>query len=288
MRKKVSSGLRLGGRPISGSENIPLSPTPESLALLAAFRAIAANDVYAMAPKESVVRGYEYYRQQRLHHYVWNQSRTALTAQVQGTRLYSVVFALSDEFLEASCDCPAWDPVWLCKHVMCACFTTKHLLSPETFTVPAWQETKLPTLRAELLGHSPKAAWKLEVASTGCLTRDLPARGRPMKSLSMFGTHTLGSSSTGTACRFQGDGSLASARTGTSPQWILVFRVWGRSVASLSQVSGEPLSDRADVWQGIYSAPMGPIGQVPEQDGDRPRWKRDQGPRGFSRQRSTP
>ena len=177
MRKKASSGLGLGGRPISGSENIPLSPTPESLALLAAFRAIATNDVYAMAPKESVVRGYEYYRQQRLHHYVWNQSRTAFTAQVQGTRLYSVVFALSDEFLEASCDCPAWDPVWLCKHVMCACFTTKHLLAPETFTVPAWQETKLLTLRAELLGHSPEAAWKVEAASSGTTRKGSSRKG---------------------------------------------------------------------------------------------------------------
>ena len=189
MRKKASSGLGLGGRPISGSENIPLSPTPESLALLAAFRAIAANDIYAMAPKESVVRGYEYYRQQRLHHYVWNQSRTALTAQVQGTRLYSVVFALSDEFLEASCDCPAWEPVWLCKHVMCACFTTKHLLSPETFTVPAWQETKLPTLRAELLGHSPEAAWKVEAASSGT-TRKGSARKGPTYEIVIDVRHT--------------------------------------------------------------------------------------------------
>ncbi len=189
MRKKTSSGLGLEGRPISGSEDIPLSPTPESLALLAAFRAIAANDVYAMAPKESVVRGYEYYRQQRLHHYVWNQSHTALTAQVQGTRLYSVVFALIDEFLEASCDCPAWDPVWLCKHVMCACFTTKHLLSPEMFTVPAWQETKLPTLRAELLGHSPEAAWKVEAASSGT-TRKGSARKGPTYEIVIDVRHT--------------------------------------------------------------------------------------------------
>ena len=177
MRKKASFGLGPGGRPISGSGNIPLIPTPESIALLAAFGAIAANDVYAMAPKESVVRGYEYYRQQRLLHYVWNHNHTALTAQVQGTRLYSVVFALSDEFLEASCDCPAWDPVWLCKHVMCACFATKHLLSPETFTVPAWQETKLPALRAELLGHSPEAVLKLDVASSGTTRKGSTRKG---------------------------------------------------------------------------------------------------------------
>ena len=152
------------------------NPAPESFALLNAFRAISANAVYTMAPKESVVRGYEYYRQQRLHHYVWNQSRTTLTARVEGTKLYSVVFSLADEFLEASCDCPAWDPVWLCKHVLCACFMTKHLLSPETFSMPAWQQTRVPVLRAELLGGIPEPVVKPATSFIGA-----PSKGYPRK-----------------------------------------------------------------------------------------------------------
>jgi hypothetical protein len=43
------------------------SPAPGFSALLNAFRSISANAVYTMAPKESVVRGYEYYRQQRTY-----------------------------------------------------------------------------------------------------------------------------------------------------------------------------------------------------------------------------
>ena len=152
------------------------NPTPESFALLNAFRAISANAVYTMAPKESVVRGYEYYRQQRLYHYVWNQSRTTLTARVEGTKLYSVVFSLADEFLEASCDCPAWDPGWLCKHVLCACFMTKHLLSPETFSMPAWQQTRVPVLRAELLGGIPEPVVKPATSFIGA-----PSKGYPRK-----------------------------------------------------------------------------------------------------------
>ena len=125
MRKKTSSSFGREDSSLSESGVVVPSPAPESIALLNAFHAISANAVYTMAPKESVVRGYEYYRQQRLHHYVWSQGRTTLTARVEGTKLYSVVFSLADEFLDASCDCPAWDPVWLCKHVLCACFMTK-------------------------------------------------------------------------------------------------------------------------------------------------------------------
>ncbi|MDF0650067.1 MAG: DEAD/DEAH box helicase [Nitrospira sp.] len=106
-----------------------------------------------MAPKESVIRGYNYYQQLRLQHYAWSQDRDRLTAQVQGTRLYEVVFSLDEGFLSASCDCPAWDPDWLCKHVLCAGFATKHLLSPETFQLSDRQEAHLATLRTELLGE---------------------------------------------------------------------------------------------------------------------------------------
>ncbi len=131
------------------------SPAPESFALLAAFRALSANAVYTLAPKASVVRGYDYYQQQRLQHYVWSQDRTTLTAEVEGARLYEVVFSIEEGFLVASCDCPAWDPSWLCKHVLCAYFTTKHLLSPELFRLSGGQQGDLPWLRAELLGSSP-------------------------------------------------------------------------------------------------------------------------------------
>ncbi len=130
----------------------PLTPGHDSAALLAAFRALSVNDLYTMAPKESVVRGYDYYRQQRLQHYVWSQAGDTLTAEVQGTRLYEVIFSLDDGFLSAFCDCPAWDPDGLCKHVLCAGFATKHLLSPETFQLPDRQQVRLAALRTELLG----------------------------------------------------------------------------------------------------------------------------------------
>ena len=142
-------------------------PTPESFALLAAFRAISANAVYTMAPKASVLKGYDYYQEQRLQHYVWSQDRTTLTAQVEGTRLYEVVFSIVDGFLSASCDCPAWDPSWLCKHVLCAYFTTKHVLSPQLFRLPGGHHSELLGLQAELLGNIPEPVRTVKPASTG-------------------------------------------------------------------------------------------------------------------------
>ncbi len=174
MRKKTSSRRGQGERPVSGNGMAPPSPAPESSALLAAFRAISANAVYTMAPKAAVLKGFAYYQEQRLQHYVWSLDRATLTAEVEGTRIYEVVFSLDGGFLTASCDCPAWEPGGLCKHVLCACFTTKHLLSPELFRLPALQHRELPWLRAELLGRIPEPAEKIPQPLPGA------ARKRPV------------------------------------------------------------------------------------------------------------
>jgi len=163
---------------MSGKGIVAPRPAPESFALLAAFRAISANAVYTMAPKASVVRGYDYYQEQRLQHYAWSHDRATLTAEVQGARLYEVVFSIGDGFLAASCDCPAWDPGGLCKHVLCAYFTTKHLLSPEMFRLPGGQHSELPGLRAELLGSIQDLARASRSFPAG-VARKGPARKGP-------------------------------------------------------------------------------------------------------------
>lgn len=155
MPKKISSRRMTAIAPGS-----PTGVGPESSALLAAFRAFAPNDFYTMAPKESVIRGYDYYRQQRLQHYVWSPDGATLTASVQGQRPrpYAVSFSMDNGFLAATCDCPAWDPDGLCKHVLCACFTTKNLLSPDAFGVPWTKEPLRDALKAELFGNTGSQA----------------------------------------------------------------------------------------------------------------------------------
>jgi hypothetical protein len=153
MRKKPASRSRNTNSPPSEATVRSIAQAPAATALLAAFRALAVNDVYTMAPKASVVRGYDYYRQQRLQHYVWSKNGETLTAQVQGTILYEVVFSLDDGFLSAFCDCPAWEFDCPCKHVLCVCFTTKQLLAPDTFKLSHREQAHLTALRIDLLGE---------------------------------------------------------------------------------------------------------------------------------------
>ena len=185
MRKKRSSRRGRGDRPRSGRGTVPLSPppaAPEVPRLLAAFQALSPAGLYTMAPKESVVRGYHDYEQQRLQSYAWSSDRSILTAWVQESRLYAVTFSLLDGMLDAQCDCPAWNPDWSCKHVLCGYFTTVNLLSPETFRLPAWQQARLPGLRAELLGDIPEPSRKPGTARTGgqspCRKGDSPPEPR--------------------------------------------------------------------------------------------------------------
>lgn len=146
MRKKRSS------RSGTSAEQKPTTTIAhEPSALLTAFQALSPSDVYAMAPKESVVRGFDYYQRHRLQGYLWSQNRSTLTASVQGSRPYSVIFSLDDGALIAHCDCPAWMPDRPCKHVLCACFTTKNLLSPDLFRLTGFQDGRRESLRAELL-----------------------------------------------------------------------------------------------------------------------------------------
>lgn len=176
MRRRKSSDLAQENPPPRKVCSPSSNHSSQLPAILAAFRTISATDVYTMAPKESVVRGYEYYRQQRLQHYFWSQDFSALTAQVQGTRLYSVVFSLHDKLLDASCDCPAWNPDRLCKHVLCACFTTKHILSPETFTLPARQDTRLSLLKTELFDDIAAPVGKPDISFSASVCDESPRK----------------------------------------------------------------------------------------------------------------
>ena len=165
MPKKISSHRMMPGAP-----ETPSGVRPEPSALLAAFRAFSPNNFYTMAPKESVIRGYDYYRQQRLQHYVWSANGATLTASVQGqrSRPYAVNFSIDSGFLTATCDCPVWDPDSLCKHVLCACFTTKNLLSPDAFALPWTKEPSRESLKIELLGNlRPQAQPREASVKTG-------------------------------------------------------------------------------------------------------------------------
>lgn len=111
-----------------------------------------ANGVYWLAPKDFVLRGFEYYRDERLESWRWDEEQAGLVAVVRGSRRYRVDIAAEHGDLAFSCDCPAWTPETHCKHVICAFLTAKHALDPRAFAVPTHSPARMEALRRALLG----------------------------------------------------------------------------------------------------------------------------------------
>ncbi|MDE3119122.1 MAG: DEAD/DEAH box helicase [Nitrospirota bacterium] len=130
---------------------------PADSDLLRLLATLPANAVYTLAPKASVIRGFDYYRRGRLEGYEWSPDRSTLTAYVRGVRLYAVACAADADGLTFSCDCPAWMPEWQCKHVVCAFLTTANLLSPAAFAFPGSARFLRDKLRESLLADRPRA-----------------------------------------------------------------------------------------------------------------------------------
>jgi non-specific serine/threonine protein kinase len=110
------------------------------------------GQIYTIAPKDYVVRGFDYYRQGKLLQFAWTDDFAFLTARVGGTKLYSVVLSVSGRGLTYTCDCPAWTPYSNCKHVICSLFTIKNLLHPNTFRINNDNEERREILLKELYG----------------------------------------------------------------------------------------------------------------------------------------
>ncbi len=126
----------------------------EPFAVLDQLKTLSPNQVYFLAPKGSVLRGYEYYAQARVESYHWNRTQTILSASVRGSKYYVVTFSMHEGTLVYSCRCPAWTPGSQCKHVICALLTTVNLLSPDSFRIPSVNARRQTTLSHQLLGDS--------------------------------------------------------------------------------------------------------------------------------------
>lgn len=94
-----------------------------------------AGQIYILAPKEYVIRGFDYYKRGNLQKFEWNEDFSVLSTKVRGTRLYSVDFSLTSSGLRHSCSCPTWSLYSNCKHVICSLITIKNLLQPTTFRI---------------------------------------------------------------------------------------------------------------------------------------------------------
>ncbi len=103
--------------------------------LLGLLQAFSPGDIYTLAPKQYVVRGFDYYRQGRLLDVEWPPDQSGLIAFVKGTKTYQVALKASGSHLSFSCGCPAWSFYSNCKHVICSLLTIKNLLDPAAFKI---------------------------------------------------------------------------------------------------------------------------------------------------------
>ena len=119
------------------------------------LKALPPNIVYTIASKDYVMRGYDYFHEERLESFRWEHDRSRLTAVVRGSKRsalsYFVDFFIVDNQLEYACNCPIWHHETQCKHVVCALLTVINLLSPLHFRVTKHQPRRLEKLRAALL-----------------------------------------------------------------------------------------------------------------------------------------
>ena len=125
--------------------------------LLERLKTLSPNHVYFLAPKSSVLRGYEYYVQNRLESYSWDRTHSVLAAEVRGSRHYLVRFGADKGHLVYSCTCPSWTPESHCKHVICALLTTVNLMAPDTFRMPSSNLTRLALLTRQLFANAPSS-----------------------------------------------------------------------------------------------------------------------------------
>ncbi len=122
--------------------------------LLARLKILSPNHVYFLAPKATVLRGYEYYSQGRLEAYYWDQAKTVLTAVVRGGSRYAVRISEEQDGLRYSCTCSSWSSGFQCHHVVCALLTTVNLLVPDRFRMAGREIVNRKPLEQQLLSGS--------------------------------------------------------------------------------------------------------------------------------------
>ncbi len=105
--------------------------------LLNALESLPANSIYSLAPKNYVVRGFDYYKNNRLLGFKWKNDFNKLTATVYGNMHYLVDISLSGDALSLSCNCDEWFPSTNCKHVICTIITIKNLFQADSFRYPS-------------------------------------------------------------------------------------------------------------------------------------------------------
>ncbi len=125
--------------------------------LLELLRVFPPGRLYSLAPKASILRGFEYFRRGALSEFRWSADGSVLTASVLGQALYLVNIQAGARDLDFACTCPAWEPGRNCKHIVCSLLTVKNLLNPGSFMVQGWLPGKREVLLRQIESGAAKA-----------------------------------------------------------------------------------------------------------------------------------
>ncbi len=157
---------------------LTVSKQNETLGLL---RSYPPGQIYVIAPKEFVVRGFDYYRAGNVLSFKWSADQAELTAEVRGSKTYFITISANGSGLEFHCDCPAWTPRLNCKHVICTLATIKNLLDPAAFKAGNGNEGKRGVLLEQLYAgpRCQEPAKKEKAESAECL----PEKQKPEYSI---------------------------------------------------------------------------------------------------------
>jgi superfamily II DNA or RNA helicase len=123
------------------------SSQEEMLSLLLSY---PPGRIYGIAPKQVVLRGFDYYRNGSVLSFKWSAAPPALVARVRGAMIYSVTISADGHDLRFHCDCPAWTPHSNCKHAVGSMFTIKNLLEEGAFRTGIDSEDRRVTLLSQL------------------------------------------------------------------------------------------------------------------------------------------
>ncbi|MEK6713438.1 MAG: hypothetical protein AABY41_04525, partial [Nitrospirota bacterium] len=103
--------------------------------IISHIKEFPAGNIYHIAPKQYLVRGFQYYQTGRVVYFDWEEDRKVLIAGVKGENVYEVYFFRTGSRLDYKCTCPVWSRESHCKHVVCALVTVKNILDPRIFDI---------------------------------------------------------------------------------------------------------------------------------------------------------
>ena len=103
--------------------------------IISHIKEFPAGNIYHIAPKQYLVRGFQYYQTGRVVYFDWEEDRKVLIAGVKGENIYEVYFFRTGSRLDYECTCPVWSRESHCKHVVCALVTVKNILDPRIFDI---------------------------------------------------------------------------------------------------------------------------------------------------------